>query len=116
MAKNTMLYHSIGFILESCYGDSPRYKFLMRPQTVTYRLLITKEILKQYTFFADAFGSNHAAFLHAVAAEIDDLLHRRYDQERIDHWRLQLRNSSITPPDRPNFLKELFAPYYPVDE
>ena len=88
----------------------------MRPQTITYRLLITKEILKQYTFFADAFGSTHAAFLHAVAFEIDDLLDRRYDQERIDHWRLQLRNSSITPPDRPNFLKELFAPYYPVDE
>ena len=113
-----MLYHSIGFILESCYGDSRKYKFLMLPQTITYRILIAKEILKQYVFFADAFGDSYAPFYRAVASEIDDLLHRRYsqDQERLDAWRLHLRNSSHTPPDRPNFLKELFAPYYPVDE
>ena len=88
----------------------------MRPQTVTYRLLIAKEILKQYVFFADAFGDPYAAFYHAVFFEIDDLFHRRYDQERIEYWRSHLRNSSHSPPNRPNFLKELFAPYYPVDE
>ena len=88
----------------------------MRPQTVTYRLLIAKEILKQYVFFADAFGDSYAAFYRAVAFEIDDLFRRRYDQERIEYWRSHLRNSSDTPPNRPNFLKELFAPYYPVDE
>ena len=116
MAKNTMLYHSIGFILESIYGDCPQYKFLMRPQTVSYRLLIAKEVLKQYVFFADAFGDPYAAFYRAVAFEIDDLFQRRYDQERIEYWRGHLRNSSYYPPNRPNFLKELFAPYYPVDE
>ena len=111
-----MLYRSIGFILESCYGDTPQLKFLMRPQTIAYRLLITKEILKQYIFFADAFGSDKADFFLAVAYEIEELFRNHYDQERIEYWRSHLRNSSHTPPNRPDFLKQLFAPYYPVDE
>ena len=111
-----MLYRSIGFILESCYRDTPQLKFLMRPQTIAYRLLITKEILKQYIFFADAFGSDKADFFRAVAYEIEELFRNHYDQERIEYWRGHLRNSSHTPPNRPNFLKQLFAPYYPVDE
>ena len=69
-----MLQLAMRDILESCYGITPPLKFLMRPQTHTLRLLITKEILKQYTFFADAFGSKHAGFYHEVARTIDDHL------------------------------------------
>ena len=113
---NSMLQQSMRLILESCYGDTPKLKFLMRPQTHLYRLLITKEILRQYIFFADAFGSDKADFFRAVANEIEEFFQKHYHPDSLEPWRRHLRNSTHTPPNRPDFLKQLFSPYYPVDE
>ena len=111
-----MLQQSMRLILESCYGDTPKLKFFMRPQTHLYRLLITKEILRQYIFFADAFGSDKADFFRAVANEIEEFFEKHYGPDRIELWRSHLRNNGPTLPNRPEFLKQLFSPYYPVNE
>ena len=103
-------------ILESCYGDTHQLKFLMRPQTGIYRLLITKEILKQYITFADALGSNKASFYRAIASDIEEFFEEHYGPDRIELWRSHLRNNGPTPPNQPEFLKKLFSPYYPVNE
>ena len=113
---NPMLQLAMRDILESCYGITPQLKFLMRPHTHTLRLLITKEILKQYTFFADAFGSKHAAFYHEIASLIDEHLNKYYGPDSLAQKRSYLRNCKHTPPNRPDFLKQLFSPYFPVDE
>ena len=113
---NLMLQQSMRLILESCYGDCPKLKFLMRKQTQPYRLLITREILRQYIFFADALGSTHADFYRALASTIEEILEKYYDQDRLEYWRSHLRNSTHTPPNRPELMKQLFSHYYPVDE
>ena len=48
--------------------------------------------------------------------QIEEIFDKHYDQTRIEYWRRHLRNSTHTPPNRPDFLKQLFSPYYPVDE
>ena len=111
-----MLHRVIRDILESCYGDTHQLKFLMRPQTRIYRFLIAKEILKQYITFADALGSDKADFYRAVASEIEEHFENYYGPDRIELWRRHLRDNGPTPPHQPGFLKNLFSPYYPVNE
>ena len=110
--SNPMLHRVIHNLLLPYYGNTQQLQFLLRPQTRIYRLLIVKELLRQYLTLAEARGEEED-FYRAVANEINEAL-QHYSQDRIASWRRHLRNNGPNPPHLPQFLETLFSTYYPV--
>ena len=109
-------------VLESCYGDSPELRFLMRPDNRFTQYLIAWKILEKYVQIDEQLAQvlptrrlqererNRRDLYRTIIADIEEDLDH-YSEEAIQNKLRDIIAQGPHPHGSPNFLRSLFTAY-----
>ena len=109
-------------VLESCYGDSPELRFLMRPDNRFTQYLIARKILQRYVQIDEQLAQvlptrrlqerqrNRRDLYRAIIVDIEDNLDH-YSEEAIQNKLRDIIAHGPDPQGSSNFLRGLFTAY-----
>ena len=109
-------------VLESCYGDSPELRFLMRPDNRLTQYLIARKILEQYIQIDEQLAQvlptrrlqererNRRDLYRTIIVDIEENLDH-YSEEAIQNKLRDIIAQGPHPHGSPNFLRSLFTAY-----